>query len=141
MNTEHEYDDHRITDRLNMYEYVICSTYLYVSLVFFSEALLQSRPLPHIPDLSDATAAAAATIVGSSLLNNGGGSGSATSTLSLEMVAQRWTSKENLLAQEDDDPQLFVALYDFVAAGENQLSLKKGSFRTNDEFGTIESID
>lgn len=41
--------------------------------------------------------------------------------------ANRWTSKENLLAQEDDDPQLFVALYDFQAGGENQLSLKKGT--------------
>lgn len=40
----------------------------------------------------------------------------------------RWTSKENLLAQEEDDPQLFVALYDFQAGGENQLSLKKGNF-------------
>lgn len=39
----------------------------------------------------------------------------------------RWTSKENLLAHhEEDDPQLFVALYDFQAGGENQLSLKKG---------------
>lgn len=38
----------------------------------------------------------------------------------------RWTSKENLLSQEEDDPQLFVALYDFQAGGENQLSLKKG---------------
>lgn len=38
----------------------------------------------------------------------------------------RWTSKENLLAQEENDPQLFVALYDFQAGGENQLSLKKG---------------
>lgn len=41
-------------------------------------------------------------------------------------TANRWTSKENLLAQEEDDPQLFVALYDFQAGGENQLSLKKG---------------
>lgn len=38
----------------------------------------------------------------------------------------RWTSKENLLAQEEDD-ELFVALYDFQAGGENQLSLKKGN--------------
>ena len=30
------------------------------------------------------------------------------------------------MAQEEDDPQLFVALYDFQAGGENQLSLKKG---------------
>ncbi|XP_077505720.1 tyrosine-protein kinase Abl isoform X4 [Amblyomma americanum] len=35
-------------------------------------------------------------------------------------------SKENLLAQEDADPHLFVALYDFQSGGENQLSLKKG---------------
>lgn len=63
-------------------------------------------------------------------------------------TANRWTSKENLLtpAPEDDDPQLFVALYDceskFIvrkivfliqllfelvkAGGENQLSLRKG---------------
>ncbi|XP_046682989.1 tyrosine-protein kinase Abl isoform X3 [Homalodisca vitripennis] len=69
-----------------------------------SEALLQSRPLPHIPDLPD---------------------GEAPLPLPLESAA-RWTSKENLLAQEEDDPQLFVALYDFQAGGENQLSLKKG---------------
>lgn len=45
-----------------------------------------------------------------------------------ERFLHRWTSKEDLLAhQEDDDPQLFVALYDFQAGGENQLSLKKGN--------------
>lgn len=45
----------------------------------------------------------------------------------LDTANIRWTSKENLLAQvEEDDPQLFVALYDFQAGGENQLSLKKG---------------
>lgn len=44
----------------------------------------------------------------------------------LPVLMCRWTSKENLLAQEEDDPQLFVALYDFQAGGENQLSLKKG---------------
>lgn len=44
------------------------------------------------------------------------------------IALRRWTSKENLLAHhEDDDPQLFVALYDFQAGGENQLSLKKGN--------------
>ena len=38
----------------------------------------------------------------------------------------RWTSRENLLAAaNDEDPQLFVALYDFQAGGENQLSLRK----------------
>ena len=38
----------------------------------------------------------------------------------------RWTSRENLLtAATDEDPQLFVSLYDFQAGGENQLSLRK----------------
>ena len=38
----------------------------------------------------------------------------------------RWTSRENLLtAASDEDPHLFVALYDFQSGGENQLSLKK----------------
>lgn len=46
--------------------------------------------------------------------------------LNVFFMLLRWTSKENLLAQEEDDPQLFVALYDFQAGGENQLSLKKG---------------
>ena len=46
----------------------------------------------------------------------------------LEGSGLRWTSRENLLVgcqDEDGDPQLFVALYDFQAGGENQLSLKK----------------
>ncbi|XP_052746480.1 tyrosine-protein kinase Abl [Bicyclus anynana] len=74
-----------------------------------SEALLQSRPLPHIPDLSDGEGASAAPATPQPLDS-----------------ANRWTSKENLLAHhEEDDPQLFVALYDFQAGGENQLSLKK----------------
>jgi len=75
----------------------------------FAEALLQSRPLPHIPDVPE----------GSPPSLSG-------SPLPLDS-ATRWTSKENLLTQEDDDPQLFVALYDFTAGGENQLSLKKGN--------------
>ncbi|XP_034839476.1 tyrosine-protein kinase Abl isoform X1 [Maniola hyperantus] len=74
-----------------------------------SEALLQSRPLPHIPDLPDGEGASAAPATPQPLDS-----------------ANRWTSKENLLAHhEEDDPQLFVALYDFQAGGENQLSLKK----------------
>ena len=81
-----------------------------------TEALLQSRPLPHIPDIPDVDP----TLTSSgSLLNS-------SNSLPLESAPQRWTSKENLLTQEDDDPQLFVALYDFQAGGENQLSLKKG---------------
>lgn len=31
------------------------------------------------------------------------------------------------MAQEEDDKETFVALYDFQAGGENQLSLKKGN--------------
>lgn len=55
-----------------------------------------------------------------------GGSNAGLKPCSFE-TANRWTSKENLLAPgpEDDDPQLFVALYDFTAGGENQLSLRK----------------
>lgn len=43
--------------------------------------------------------------------------------------AARWNSKENLLAgPSENDPNLFVALYDFVASGDNTLSITKGSF-------------
>lgn len=79
-----------------------------MNILFFQilEALLQSRPLPHIPSIPDGSPPNA---TGSPLDS-----------------AARWTSKENLLSQEEDDPQLFVALYDFTAGGENQLSLKKG---------------
>ena len=42
-------------------------------------------------------------------------------------LLSRWTSRENLLQLcDEEDPQLFVALYDFFSGGENQLSLKKG---------------
>lgn len=42
--------------------------------------------------------------------------------------AARWNSKENLLAgPSENDPNLFVALYDFVASGDNTLSITKGS--------------
>ncbi|XP_046976857.1 tyrosine-protein kinase Abl isoform X1 [Vanessa cardui] len=78
-----------------------------------SEALLQSRPLPHIPDLPDSEGASAAPATPQPLDS-----------------ANRWTSKENLLAHhEEEDPQLFVALYDFQAGGENQLSLKKAKYK------------
>uniref|UniRef100_A0AAY4BJ07 Tyrosine-protein kinase n=1 Tax=Denticeps clupeoides TaxID=299321 RepID=A0AAY4BJ07_9TELE len=41
--------------------------------------------------------------------------------------AARWNSKENLLAgSSENDPNLFVALYDFVASGDNTLSITKG---------------
>jgi len=104
----------------------------HVILVLLAEALLQSRPLPHIPAGSTAaTLLADAAELQSQESNVGnvlaslGGHSSATSVFE---SAHRWTSKENLLAPgpEEDDPQLFVALYDFQAGGENQLSLKKG---------------
>ncbi|XP_056394263.1 tyrosine-protein kinase ABL1 isoform X2 [Hyla sarda] len=41
--------------------------------------------------------------------------------------AARWNSKENLLCgPSENDPNLFVALYDFVASGDNTLSITKG---------------
>ncbi|XP_023725314.1 tyrosine-protein kinase Abl isoform X3 [Cryptotermes secundus] len=97
-----------------------------------SEALLQSRPLPHIPDLPDSDPPGSlqgGATPGSGSQSGTGGSGSGTAAPGTPLpldAANRWTSKENLLAQEEDDPQLFVALYDFQAGGENQLSLKKG---------------
>ncbi|GLD61337.1 Abelson tyrosine-protein kinase 2 isoform X3 [Lates japonicus] len=39
--------------------------------------------------------------------------------------AVRWSSKENLLGAAESDPNLFVALYDFVASGDNTLSITK----------------
>ncbi|XP_019888758.1 tyrosine-protein kinase Abl isoform X2 [Ooceraea biroi] len=89
-----------------------------------SEALLQSRPLPHIPALPEGDPPSGSSIQSISQQANVQQHSSVSSGL-LE-AANRWTSKENLLAQEEDDPQLFVALYDFQAGGENQLSLKKG---------------
>ncbi|KAL1517707.1 hypothetical protein ABEB36_001439 [Hypothenemus hampei] len=97
-----------------------------------NEALLQSRPLPHIPSLPESDPPSGSGSGGGGTTASDRLSSSGTSTapgpstpLSLE-TANRWTSKENLLTQEEDDPQLFVALYDFQAGGENQLSLKKG---------------
>ena len=90
------------------------------------------RPLPDIPTSEDDSGAAAAGVAGaagaSSLLlpapnfaGGGGGGGLDGSSMN------RWSSRENLLtAATDEDPQLFVSLYDFQAGGENQLSLKKG---------------
>ncbi|KAH8267057.1 hypothetical protein KR018_011176, partial [Drosophila ironensis] len=98
-------------------------------------ALLQSRPLPNIPAGSTAASllADAAELqqlqqqqdsggVGLQCSSLGGGHSSTTSVFE---STHRWTSKENLLAPgpEEDDPQQFVALYDFQAGGENQLSL------------------
>ncbi|XP_062608780.1 tyrosine-protein kinase Abl-like [Saccostrea cucullata] len=43
-----------------------------------------------------------------------------------DFLNTKWMSKENLLAQNEDDPNLFVALYDFQSGGDNQLSIIKG---------------
>ena len=97
---------------------------------------MQSRPLPHIPDLPDSDppgslqGGGGGVVPGGASQSGTGGSGSGAAAPGTPLpldTANRWTSKENLLAQEDDDPQLFVALYDFQAGGENQLSLKKGT--------------
>ncbi|XP_029670440.1 tyrosine-protein kinase Abl isoform X3 [Formica exsecta] len=90
-----------------------------------SEALLQSRPLPHIPALPEGDPPSGSSVQSISQQANVQQHTNVSASGLLE-AANRWTSKENLLAQEEDDPQLFVALYDFQAGGENQLSLKKG---------------
>lgn len=65
-----------------------------------SEGLFQTRPLPDAP----------------------GG---------LDPLSSKWMSKENLLAnQGEDDPNLFVALYEFQSGGDNQLSIIKGEQMT-----------
>ena len=80
------------------------------------EGILQHRPLPDLPSSADD--------VGGGIRDLPGSLGSGFSLLDGSL--QRWTSRENLLtAANDEDPQLFVALYDFQAGGENQLSLKK----------------
>ena len=88
----------------------------------FSEALLQHRPLPDLPSSAEDGGGGIRDTPPN--LSGGVGASQATS-FSLE-GSLRWTSRENLLAAAtDEDPQLFVALYDFQAGGENQLSLKK----------------
>ncbi|GFS17554.1 tyrosine-protein kinase [Elysia marginata] len=49
----------------------------------------------------------------------------------LDNFGIRWMSRENLLTMAaEDDPSLFVALYDFQAGGDNQLSIAKGEMVT-----------
>lgn len=49
----------------------------------------------------------------------------------IDVLGTKWMSKENLLSsQTEDDPNLFVALYDFQSGGENQLSIVKGEQMT-----------
>ncbi|RUS74549.1 hypothetical protein EGW08_017697 [Elysia chlorotica] len=49
----------------------------------------------------------------------------------LDSLGIRWMSRENLLTMAaEDDPSLFVALYDFQAGGNNQLGIAKGEMVT-----------
>ena len=83
---------------------------------------MSHRPLPDLPSSADDVGGGVRDPVPTL---SGGTSGSQATSFSLE-GSMRWTSRENLLAAAtDEDPQLFVALYDFQAGGENQLSLKK----------------
>ncbi|KAM9004476.1 tyrosine-protein kinase ABL2 isoform 1-T1 [Sarcophilus harrisii] len=58
--------------------------------------------------------------------------------------AIRWSSKENLLGATESDPNLFVALYDFVAS-DNTLSITKGEklrvlgYNQNGEWSEVRS--
>lgn len=114
------------------FEIVLC-VLLWPGVVCFwplAEALLQLRPLPHIPKSQLQTRDI--DLQSDGILANVSSSGTSTLNMNQQNIgfeaANRWTSKENLLAPgpEEDDPQLFVALYDFSAGGENQLSLRKG---------------
>ena len=46
----------------------------------------------------------------------------------LGILGERWISRENLLVSQpdSDDPNLFVALYEFQADGDSQMKLAKG---------------
>lgn len=88
----------------------------FLSFRVISEALLQSRPLPHVPKGTlaptvDMLCQPETSDHSGTLLSQGSNSSNPPSSFE---TANRWTSKENLLtpAPEDDDPQLFVALYD-----------------------------
>lgn len=96
-------------------------------MLLFTEALLQSRPLPHIPPPGAPIGLTDEIIAQGTDVTHLQPPLTAQQQSGFE-TAHRWTSKENLLAPgpEEDDPQLFVALYDFSAGGENQLSLRKG---------------
>ena len=85
--------------------------------LFTDNVVHHSRPLPDLPS-SDNEAGGSGSLRDSNSVGN--------TSFSLEGSNLRWTSRENLLkAASDEDPQLFVALYDFQAGGENQLSLRK----------------
>src|ERR1700722_379256 len=92
-----------------------------------TEVSLQSRPLPDIPDSLSHMSHAHSHSGGS--LDERESSGQGLLGFFPIEGSLRWISKENLLQsvqQEEPDPQLFVALYEFQSGGENQLSLRKG---------------
>ncbi|XP_053208153.1 tyrosine-protein kinase Abl-like [Panonychus citri] len=84
------------------------------------EGSIQSRPLPDIPGTREDNPSILSSLVG--LTNMG------SSSISFHSYHQR-LSKESLNqspVEEEDDPQLFVALYEFQSGGEYQLSVLKG---------------
>ncbi|KAK8392078.1 hypothetical protein O3P69_017598 [Scylla paramamosain] len=113
-----------------------------------NEALLAARPLPDLPDVVSGGGSGLDPMGGPGppeLAQHIGATfttlqpaTAATPTVSTQQesaaaataaaaAATKWHSRENLLAPEEEgDPQLFVALYEFRAQGENQLSLRKG---------------
>nr|XP_045596976.1 tyrosine-protein kinase Abl-like isoform X4 [Procambarus clarkii] len=125
----------------------------YTSTITVGEALLAARPLPDLPDLvsgsgpldpmggpgppepqphvgatfTTITPTPAATHATPPPVSTAAAATAPAPTPQQEATATKWHSRENLLAPEEEgDPQLFVALYEFRAQGENQLSLRKG---------------
>ena len=106
----------------------------------FSEALLAVRPLPDIPVGGGPSQALQEALGGISPPpdNNSNANAATVGTFSSPQqgdcstpgAATKWHSRENLLmpCEDESDPQLFVALYEFRAQGDNQLSLRKGRF-------------
>ena len=84
-----------------------------------------TRPLPDLPT-DESSFVSAASPGGALSASAAGGTLDSSSSGGNASGMHRWTSRENLLtAATDEDPHLFVALYDFQSGGENQLSLKK----------------
>ncbi|XP_042867674.1 tyrosine-protein kinase Abl-like isoform X4 [Penaeus japonicus] len=86
---------------------------------------LQSALPAHVaPSPLPVSVSAAAAAVAAAQVTSATPLGDANTT---NAAATKWHSRENLLAPEEEgDPQLFVALYEFRAQGENQLTLRKG---------------
>ncbi|XP_071520872.1 uncharacterized protein Abl isoform X3 [Panulirus ornatus] len=142
----------------------------YSSTITVGEALLAARPLPDLPDLVSDSGGGALDPMGgpgppeqqhvgatftAAIQPTTASTHATPAPLPVSATAQvtstpqqdtataatKWHSRENLLAPEEEgDPQLFVALYEFRAQGENQLSLRKGeqvrvlSYNTSGEW-------